>query len=81
MSGVLDEFFVLVGGNSGGEFTYSGPSPDLDKAGSIEAGMCTFRGRSFPFEAIFGVLMDRERVSPVWASIRCKESSGFKEIW
>ena len=56
MSGDLDESFVLIGANSGAGFT---------EAESIEAGIWTFRGRSFPFEAIFGVPMDRESVRPV----------------
>lgn len=63
---------MLIGEVSGVEFTFCS---DLDEAESIEAGICTVRGRSFPFEAIFGVLMDRERLSPVCASIRCRESS------
>jgi hypothetical protein len=78
MSGGLDEFFVLIGENTGVvEFT---SWSDLDLAESMEAGICTVRGRSLPLEGIFGVPMDRERVSPVWASMRCRESSGFGSL-
>jgi hypothetical protein len=59
------------------EFTFLVPVSDFDDAGSIEAGICTVRGRSFPFEAIFGVPMDSREISPVWVSIRCRESSGL----
>jgi hypothetical protein len=41
----------------------------------MEAGIWTVRGRSFPFEAMLGVPMDRESVSPVCASMRSKQSS------
>ena len=63
---------MVIGESSEVEFTFCS---DLDEAESMEAGICTVRGRSFPFEAIFGVLMERERSSPVCASMRCRESS------
>lgn len=80
MSGELDELtFVVIGAVSGADLTLAEFSSDRDGAESIEAGIWTVRDRSFPFEAILGVLMERESVSPVWASIRCRESSGRED--
>lgn len=45
------------------------------RAGSIAAGTCTVRGRSFPLLAILGVPIFRDSTRPVWASMRCSASS------
>ena len=37
--------------------------------------METVRGVNFPFDAIFGVAISRERTRDVWASIRWRASS------
>jgi len=48
----------------------------FEEGDSMVAGIWTVRGRSFPFETIFGVAIVRERLIPFCASIRCKASSG-----
>lgn len=76
MSGGLDELiFVVIGADSGVDLITPELSSDRDGGETTEAGTWTIRDRSFPFEAILGVLMERESVRPVCASIRCRESS------
>lgn len=44
-------------------------------AGNSEIGIRAVRGASFPFDAMFGVLMLRDSATECWASMRCKPSS------
>lgn len=45
------------------------------RAGSMAAGTCTVRGRSFPLLAILGVPIFRDSTRPACASMRCSASS------